>query len=531
MHRLLVVACALAASAVSALATDVWPCGSCSNGTSPSDCCCMHCGATGTDGPFFSCMAVDACVAAGGQCKHRKTSAYSRPPRARRAGRVAASGEAPEQLHLVADYPEDVTLVFVTSRPGNSSAEVRPASSPDTVKTYFGTRNVYSAMQSGLAASGWAEGWEHGYDDDLFPSPPAQLHHCGPGAKGYTDPNCQYTSGYIHTVKLSGLQPSTVYEYRPHGTASWTSFRTLPGVGSPISFGVLADLGQTEDSLGTMKHLAQQLDLGKLDGVLFGGDLSYADGYADAWDHHGRLGEFLWSRVPTAYITGNHEWEGEQFAHYLPRYPSPSQQRSGSDSPLWYSYEAGLAHVVALCSYCEAREGTPQYEWLQHDLASVDRARTPWLVVMVHVPFYTSNRHHSMEEGRRMREAMDGLLYAHKADVVFAGHMHAYERTSGVYQNHTACDGPVHIVIGDAGNHEGPACPWFQQELPSWGAFREYSFGHGVLEIANATHARWAWHRNQDGAAVNADEVWLKRASLRCGPGSAAPSSASDIII
>jgi len=220
--------------------------------------------------------------------------------------------------------------------------------------------------------------------------------------------------------------------------------------------------------------------------------------------------------VPTAYVIGNHEFEAEQFSHFLPRYSGAAQHHSGSDSPLWYSFEAGLAHVVNLCAYCGAERGGPQYSWLERDLEAVDRRRTPWLLVQTHVPWYTSNAHHPMSEGQAMREAMEGLLYAHKADVMFYGHMHAYERTGGVYNNRTTCDGPVHIVIGDGGNHEGPACPWAGRELPEWEVFREFSFGHGVLRLANASHARWDWHRNHDGDKVGADGAWLLRASQRC---------------
>ena len=36
---------------------------------------------------------------------------------------------------------------------------------------------------------------------------------------------------------------------------------------------------------------------------------------------------------------------------------------------------------------------------------------------------------------------------------------------------------------------------------------REASYGHGVLDLMNATHARWQWHRNQDSEPVVSDEV------------------------
>lgn len=34
-------------------------------------------------------------------------------------------------------------------------------------------------------------------------------------------------------------------------------------------------------------------------------------------------------------------------------------------------------------------------------------------------------------------------------------------------------------------------------DRPQWSAFREPSFGHGMLLLQNTTHAQWRWHRNQ----------------------------------
>lgn len=51
--------------------------------------------------------------------------------------------------------------------------------------------------------------------------------------------------------------------------------------------------------------------------------------------------------------------------------------------------------------------------------------------------------------------------------------------------------------------------PRMTEPQPSYSAFREASFGHGMLEIKNKTHAFFSWHRNEDGTAVFADSVWL----------------------
>ena len=72
---------------------------------------------------------------------------------------------------------------------------------------------------------------------------------------------------------------------------------------------------------------------------------------------------------------------------------------SGSTNPCYYGKEVGVVHVIGLCSYAGFFNGTVQYNWLQNYLnTSIDRERTPWVIVITHVPFYCSNTGH-WEEG------------------------------------------------------------------------------------------------------------------------------------
>lgn len=72
--------------------------------------------------------------------------------------------------------------------------------------------------------------------------------------------------------------------------------------------------------------------------------------------------------------------------------------------------------------------------------------------------------------------------------------------------------GPVHITIGDGGNKEGLDTKYVDPD-PKISLFREASFGHGMFEVVNATHALWSWHRNDDDEPVVADQVWLNSLS------------------
>lgn len=71
---------------------------------------------------------------------------------------------------------------------------------------------------------------------------------------------------------------------------------------------------------------------------------------------------------------------------------------------------------------------TLQWRWLVEELKRVEREKTPWLIVIMHVPIYNSNEAHFME-GESMRSVYESLFVHYKVDVVFAGHVHAYERS------------------------------------------------------------------------------------------------------
>jgi len=178
---------------------------------------------------------------------------------------------------------------------------------------------------------------------------------------------------------------------------------------------------------------------------------------------------------------------------YNARYPMPFRQ-SGSTSNAYWSRDIGPLHVIGLSSYSATDSSSFQYQWLEQDLKTVDRTKTPWLIVMMHVPWYNSNTNHKNEAFLMLLD-MEDLLFKAGVDLVLDGHVHAYERTLPVYQNKSNDCGPVYLTMGDGGNRERAAKPWLVPQ-PTWSAFREASFGVGRLALVNATHARLGWFRN-----------------------------------
>ncbi|KAF2616044.1 hypothetical protein F2Q70_00010561 [Brassica cretica] len=140
---------------------------------------------------------------------------------------------------------------------------------------------------------------------------------------------------------------------------------------------------------------------------------------------------------------------------------------SGSTEQVWYSIKRGPAYIIVLASYSAYGKYTPEYMWLEQEFPKVNRTETPWLIVLMHSPWYNSYVYHYME-GETMRVMYEPWFIKNKVDIVFAGHVHSYERSerisniaynvvNGICSPVKDLSAPVYITIGDGGNLEGLA--------------------------------------------------------------------------
>ena len=341
-----------------------------------------------------------------------------------------------------------------------------------------------------------------------------------------------YKSGAIHHVKLTGLATDTVYYYQcgdvtNKQTSGILSFRTMPSVGSTKSFsvGIIGDLGNTVDSQTTVEHILSNNGLSM---VLHAGDLSYANCNQPLWDSYGVMVSTLASKLAWMAGPGNHEIEVSStgmFQAFEARYRMPAVkpaeygdvtvpsdyctpsvfQMEYNYGNSFFSFDMGSVHVIFLNPYTTSDPSSAQYNWLLSDLKAVDRSVTPWVISVMHCPWYNSNEAHYGEwQTVTMRQYMEPVLYENHVNMVFAGHVHAYEATYPVFQNTTKDDGIVYVTIGDAGNAEGHASTYYEQ--PSWSAFRNGTqYGHGILTFVDSQRMVWEWHRNVDGEFVVID--------------------------
>ena len=327
------------------------------------------------------------------------------------------------------------------------------------------------------------------------------------------------------------------------------SFRTAPITHTgPVKFAIIADMGQFEHSQDVMRHLTEHRE--GVNGAILVGDIAYTRDDRE-WDtFFDFLEDFsIFDEVPLQIVAGNHDIElrdGRIFQAYenrfrMPRnhppelhpyelpegviydmeaapYPWPYEWGNG-----YYSFTYGPSKHIIVNAYAAMEPNSTQYQWIEQELKSVDRTKTPWVLVSIHVPLYNTYNIHladlSILAGRKYLEP---LMVKYGVNVVFGGHIHAYQRTHHVANRALHPKGAMHITIGAGGRQ----C-WGQflnQEPEEWLAARDASyFGYGMFEIHNRTHAEWTWYAltssedyDEDGdepmplPRLEDDHVWIE---------------------
>jgi len=347
---------------------------------------------------------------------------------------------------------------------------------------------------------------------------------------------------------LRGMQ-KRLGETKPH------PFRTPPLPGAPTTLALVGDLGQTENSTRTMAHIwraTQKNDFNDhpISQLLIAGDMAYADSDPWRWPSFLDVMEPLFRSTPLHVAAGNHEIEcdsitREIFVPYENYFRNPNRIQEADKLPvsddyrktLWrgscsapsefqshydygnafYSYDHGLVKIIVLSSYSNTTAGSVQYQWLEGELQSVDRKRTPWLLVSFHSPLYTTFLGHVNEaQSIAMKKAMEPLFVQYSVNLVVSGHDHAYMRTHPLAYGQVDPSAPIYLTLGAGGNREQHSEGYRHENPEEWVAARTLNdYGYGHLYIPNATHAMFNWVR--DGVSKDGirDHVWISNTHFK----------------
>jgi hypothetical protein len=284
---------------------------------------------------------------------------------------------------------------------------------------------------------------------------------------------------------LLDLAPGASYCYRVYlastdllGGDPAPRFKTQVPVGStePFSFAVFGDWGAVDSSSGNpdQANLMAQIAASGVRFAVTTGDNSYPSG---SQDNYGDLtntgpnvsavfGPQYWtvagSSIPLFPAVGNHGLSRSDVAHpHLNIWPQDRAvatsggryqrdtyccafgTQSASLPSAWYAFDAGNVRVYVLqAAWSDSNTGTasgpyevdaayqwapgtPQYQWLQADLAA-NPGKLKFAVF--HYPLYSDQKHESSDTFLQGPASLQGLLNQYGVKLSFNGHAHIYQR-------------------------------------------------------------------------------------------------------
>ena len=184
------------------------------------------------------------------------------------------------------------------------------------------------------------------------------------------------------------------------------------------------------------------------------------------------------------------------------RFHSPSN----GNGLFWYSFDVGPVHIIYYSTEHDFRRASPQYMWLEKDLRSVNRSRTPWLIVGSHRHMYTSEVESAGESEIRLMLQMnlEPMFYKYHVDLNLFAHRHSYERSCPMFQEKCVSDGITHVLIGMAGQDLDDGAYTGQ----AWSQYHDQHFGYTTI-FANRNTLHFSYYHN-DGDML-ADQFILHK--------------------
>jgi len=239
---------------------------------------------------------------------------------------------------------------------------------------------------------------------------------CGAPATtvGYRHP------GYFHSATITGLTPNTRYYYQvgdhtPHSESAVEFFYSAPKADADnVEFVIFGDLGQVEvdgsfepsemeGSIQTTTALPLDIEQGvvKLNAsaaVFHIGDISYARGYESIWEQFFYQISSMSPHLPWQTIDGNHERDfpgsgsatggtdsgGECGIAIARRFHMPNRQMDAPPMATWWSLDFGPVHFTVISTELAFNQSSEQYAFVKKDWESVDRSKTPFLLLAGH---------------------------------------------------------------------------------------------------------------------------------------------------
>ncbi len=255
---------------------------------------------------------------------------------------------------------------------------------------------------------------------------------------------------------LIGLYAFATHGQSPPNSRSTTAVSSPPAKTRSKATFVLVGAGDIAGCSDLSGAEATSKLIESIPGTVFAaGDLAYEHGTFEEFEkcYDPTWGKFKARTRPTP---GNHEYNGSAATGYFQYWG----KQAGDPGKGYYSFDLGDWHIVALNTNCNAHglggcaEGSPEETWLKQDLAGHPNA---CILAYGHHPLFSSGLLRSHAEHPELTAIWQDLYDAH-ADLILAGHEHAYERFAP--QDPEGNADPEHgireIVVGTGGRSHTP---------------------------------------------------------------------------
>ena len=272
----------------------------------------------------------------------------------------------------------------------------------------------------------------------------------------------------VYSTSFTGLVPGSTFMYRVSKNAKVVFSAEAKALKSPGQSYRIAISGDMGAGTNTAKKIAFEISKAKPDMVVIAGDIVYNRGLVSEYktkfwpvynkDIADTLGAPLMRSIPFVAAVGNHDaltrdlnsfpdalayyyfWDqplngpnGKEGGAFVPALTGSDASKkafydgAGEKYPRMtnFSFDQGNAHWTVIDSdpYVDWNDSTLR-DWLATDLAAAVNAT--WRIVLFHHPGFNSSRAHY--EQQQMR-SIAPILEKGKVDIVFAGHVHNYQRT------------------------------------------------------------------------------------------------------
>ena len=272
----------------------------------------------------------------------------------------------------------------------------------------------------------------------------------------------------VYSASFTSLKPGTTFQYRvsKNGKIIFSSVgKSLKAPEQPYRVAISGDMGAGNN---TAKRIAYEIYKSKPDMVAIAGDIVYSAGLLSEYktkfwpvynkDDADTLGAPLMRSIPFVAGVGNHDALTRDLARFpealayyyfwdqplngpvdkeggplVPTLTGPDAIKktfydaAGDRYPRMtnFSFEYGNTHWTVIDSnpYVDWTDSTLR-DWLVKDLGAA--ANATWRFVVFHHPGFSSSRAHFEHQQMRL---IAPVLEKGKVDIVFAGHVHNYQRT------------------------------------------------------------------------------------------------------